>query len=62
MFEPTFIPACQVGQIALFSGPLLTGAQLVPSTHFSWPRKIAEIFDSHLRASREIGLTPRGEV
>jgi len=35
MFEPTSIPAYQVGHIVLFPGPLSTGAQLVPSTHFS---------------------------
>jgi hypothetical protein len=35
MFEPTFIRAYQVGHIVVFPGPLLTGAQMVPSTHFS---------------------------
>jgi len=30
MFEPTSIPAYQVGHIFLFPGSLLNGSQLVP--------------------------------
>ena len=35
MCESAFIPVYQVGHIVAFLGPLLTGAQLMPSTHLS---------------------------
>lgn len=35
MFEPTFIPVYQVGHVVVFLGPLLAGAQMMPSTHLS---------------------------